>query len=165
MENSARDVALTGPVDQRVMNAQQKQATRDMCVSREQRRRKTTMATEMEKTSQRQNMRCDTRQAMKPVMQHDRHARDQMTGFQIEPDMPQPIGQHRMFAPIGIGRERQPACQHRRIDAVGCRDFDRHGNDTQRAGVEIGMPDDPRVRGFPLRMFGESESPRAMDRR
>ena len=98
-------------------------------------------------------------------MEHDRCPCDQMTRFQIEPDMMPAIGKHGMVTTFGVGGDRQPACQHCGIETIGGIGRGVHRNDAQCAGVEIGMPDDPRVRSRKRRMFGESGSPITPDRR
>jgi hypothetical protein len=50
-------------------------------------------------------------------------------------------------------------------DAIGIVSMRAARDGTERAWIEIGMPNDPRLGGLDLRALGESESPIAADRR
>ena len=104
-------------------------------------------------------------QTMEVIMEQNRYPGDQMARFQIEPDMMPAIGKYGMVTTFGVGGDRQPACQHCGIETIGGVGRSVHGDNAQCARVEIGMPDDPRVRGRKLRMFVESGSPITPDRR
>ena len=75
--------------------------------------------------------------------------------------MPAAIGEHRIFQAHGAGGGAEPWRQARNIDTVfvqtgAGRDCNRQGR-----GIEIGAPDDPRLRGPEVGTLGESATPRA----
>ena len=92
-------------------------------------------------------------------MQYHRAGR-QGACLDIEADVAPAIANHCMFAAILIGDGDQPDAQLRRVDRVRVTPRGGPGLDRQRAGIEIGMPDQPRLGGGDRRILGESEAPR-----
>jgi hypothetical protein len=68
-----------------------------------------------------------------------------------------------MFASVRTGRDGQPGRQQRAVDMVGMRGIARLGLDLERAGVEVGMPDNPRRARVALGAFGKSAVPSTGD--
>ena len=98
------------------------------------------------------------------VVENDRAAAE-AARLEVEPNMMPAVGQDRMFKAIGIDGKREPRRQLVRMDSIVVARICRHGDDAQRAGVEFGTPDNPRLRRRQLRTFGESESPTGQGRR
>ena len=98
------------------------------------------------------------------IVQHDRLPGDQLAILDIDPNVMPAVAQHRMLAACRIADDGQPALDPLRIERVGIAPVGRPRADAQRSGIEIGMPDDPRVGGRDVRVFRESAPPIAAGR-
>jgi hypothetical protein len=97
------------------------------------------------------------------IVQQHRAARADAALGDVEPDVPVAIRQDHMFAALRIARDRQPWRELVDMDAVGVGRFGRTRADAERARIERGTPDDPRLGCDAVRMFGESEAPTVLD--
>jgi hypothetical protein len=70
------------------------------------------------------------------------------------------VAQDGVLAPVGIRNQRQPRGKDARIDHVAFIARSRLGLDQDRAGIEIDMPDQPRLGSGDCGIFRESEAPR-----
>ena len=123
------------------------------------------MATQIEKSAERQQAGLRRRKPPQPVMQQNRFLARQTALLDIEPNMMPAIGQDDMLASNRVGRNREPGGDPVDADTVRVGRVRRLGVNGNCPGIEIGMPDDPRLRGLEVGMLGESAAPRAWHRR
>lgn len=159
------DLALDRAVGQRVMDAQQLDAAFDPGVARVKRAGKTAIVLEMEEAAQRQDARLGAAEAMQAIVQMNQRLTCQTALRDIEPDMVTTVRENGMVVSARIGDDGQPGGDSFQIEAIGIGAVGRGRDNGQGRGIEIGMPDDPRLGCRPGRIFSESAAPTLADPR
>lgn len=127
------------------MDAQHLDAALDPGVRWEQRAGEPAMAMEMEETAKRQDTGLGPAQSMESKVQMDMSPTCKAAVRDVETNMMAAIRKDRMVTSFGIGGDGQPGSDALQIEPVGIGAIGRDRIDAQGGGVEIGMPDDPRL--------------------
>jgi len=163
-EQGLADLALAGAGGERVVDAQQQDRALDVGIAREQGRGEAAMPGEIEKAPQRQQPGPRAGETFQPIEEESPSAARETSRFDIEADTAPAVREDRMLAAVAIRDDGQPGCEIVEDDVVGIGAIGRNDRDVERARIEIGMPDDPGLRGSEVRTLGESEGPSGSDR-
>lgn len=164
-EQHATDLTLTGSVDQRIMDTQQRDAALHPGIARKQRAPEPTVAVEMQQSSQPQNGSLCLAHSMQPIVKMDHRLTGQPPFRHVEPDVMAAVGKDGVVIPFPISHDGEPRSDSIQVEAIAIRAIDRNRGDAQRPGIKIGMPEKPRLRCRPGRIFRESVAPSGADRR
>ncbi len=123
------------------------------------------MTAQVEKAAQRQQPRLRRGKPAQAIMEQNCLLSLQPALFDVEPDMVESVRQDRMLAPLRIDRDREPRRKLVDAEAIAIGWICGLGSNAERPRVEIGMPNEPRLRGREVGMFRESAAPRAWRRR
>jgi len=146
------------------MDAQSQQPARHAAVGWIQRHGKLARPGQVEQPPERQDLRTCRYHARKPIVQDHRLAGSKTPLLDVEANMPPSVRKQAMLAGRAT-RDRQPRRKPGGLDRIGMTTIGRHRRDADHAGIEIGMPDDPSIRGRKLRILGESATPNKQPRR
>lgn len=163
-EQADTDITMGCALDQRVMNLQQQKRARHARFAGIEARAEPAMGRKIEEAPERaqRSACCDHPLKMKMGAQGRRHGKAALDN--IEPDPAKAVGKKKMFpvsCPVTQGHRRDPS---RRIEGIRVSRAGGAQGEREDFGIKIGMPEDPRVRGLDVGMFGENEAPIVADR-
>lgn len=158
-EQADTDIAMGCTLDQGVMDLQQQKRARHARLAGIEARAEPAMGRKIEEAPERaqRSACCNHPLKMKMGAQGRRHGKAALDN--VEPDAAKAVGKKKMFPvtyPVTQGYRRGPS---RGIEGVRVPGAGRAQGEREDFGIKIGMPEDPRVRGLDVGMFGENEAP------
>lgn len=162
-EEDAPYVPQTCPVQHGVMDTQHLYPSIGSWIARIERRREAIPADKIEKAAQRQYVAIRRHEALQMIAEQRRAIPDQRSFKNLQPDASPAIGQHSLFPANSVGHHAQPGLQSRQIGMIGALAIDTAHSDGKNHRIQIGMPDDPRLRSRKHGIFRESEAPSEPD--